>query len=240
MDLSTKRKKTMEMLCSALDKIDPTGDNSKKYKNKFNKMSDKEFDSYMKKFLSDPNKYFYLEVIDYERPLKMVNIEACAKHLNIPLYEKVCVPYTNMDLENAVVLPEPVAVGYIHLKTMVQMLLKKNSTAFDISQRNAKTNQVTGDSKTSRTTDVESYSMISIQAKNALKELLGARADDQRAKNEMYNEIASNGYVSLENLESRPEDKVALSTLDAYFALMGFKTNLITGSDQLRKPIENT
>lgn len=236
MNIKEKRKKTMNMLCSALDKIDPSKENSKLYRKKFDKMSDKEFDEYMKDFLGDPENIFYLEMIEYERPLKMENIEAMADYINIPLYEKVAIPYVNMDLNNVIVTPEPVPVGYMHAKCMVQLLLKKNSVSFNIEKRSAKSNQVTGDSKTSRTSDVESYSMIALQAYKGLKELLGPRADDWSAKNQMYNKLVKDGYVSLDDIDSSVEDKVALNTLDAYYLLMGIKTNLVYGGDMLPSP----
>ena len=229
-----KRKALMTFLCDALNKIDPSGDNAKIYTKKFGKMTDSAFDQYMKKFLSNEDKYFYVEMIEYKRDLKMANIEAMAKFLGIELYEKVALPYVTMDKSNVVITPEPVPVGYIHEKLMVQLLIKKNSASINISKRNARTGQVTGDDKTSRTSDVESYSLIAIEANEGLKELLGPRADDMMAKNQMYNSIQQKGYCRLDELQSNPEDKVAINTLDAYYMLQGFKTNLVTGIGELK------
>lgn len=232
--VSAKKKDLLNFLYGALNKIDPSGDNAKIYKKKYGSMSDAAFDKYMKKMLSNKDKYFYLEMIEYQRDLKMENIEACAKHLGIELYEKVALPYITMDKNNVVVTPTPVPVGYIHEKLMVQMLIKKNSVSTSISKRNARTGQVTGDDKTSRTSDVESYSMIAIEANEGLKELLGPRADDMMAKNQMYNSIQQKGYVRLDELQSNPEDKIAINTLDAYYMLQGFKTNLVNGIGELK------
>lgn len=232
--VSVKKKDLLNFLYGALNKIDPSGDNAKIYKKKYGSMSDAAFDKYMKKMLSDKDKYFYLEMIEYQRDLKMENIEACAKYLGIELYEKVALPYITMDKNNVVVTPTPVPVGYIHEKLMVQMLIKKNSVSTSISKRNARTGQVTGDDKTSRTSDVESYSMIAIEANEGLKELLGPRADDMMAKNQMYNSIQQKGYVRLDELQSNPEDKIAINTLDAYYMLQGFKTNLVNGIGELK------
>jgi hypothetical protein len=238
MSISEKRKKVMNMLCSALDKIDPSKANSKKYQDFFGNMSDSQFDSWMKDFLKDKKNNFYLEIIEYDRPLKMENIEAMAKHIGVPLYEKVAIPHLNMNKDNPVVTPEPVPVGYAHEKLMVQLLSKKNSTSIRAEKRNVLSGQVTGDDKTSRTSDVESYSFLAIGATESLKELLGPRADDMIAKNQMYNSIQKNGYCSLKELDSNNEDKVSLRTLDAYFLMMGIKTNLITGGDIIISPKE--
>ena len=73
---------------------------------------------------------------------------------------------------------------------------------------------------------------------NALKEFLSARADDMKAKNEMYAEIAKNGYVSLEDLTDSPENKVGLTTFDTYFLMQGLRTNMIDRLDNIPGPKE--
>ena len=60
---------------------------------------------------------------------------------------------------------------------------------------------------------------------------MGPRADNMKAKNEMYNYIAKNGYVALEDLSNDPEDKVAINTLDVYFTMQGLRTNLVSPLD---------
>ena len=57
------------------------------------------------------------------------------------------------------------------------------------------------------------------------------------AKDMMYNEIAKNGFVSLEDLEmDDPYNKTALNTFNAYFNMMGISTNLISEIDRLPGP----
>jgi hypothetical protein len=43
----------------------------------------------------------------------------------------------------------------------------------------------------------------------------------------MYAAINRDGFVSLNELPNRQEDKVAINTLDVYFAIQGFRTNLV-------------
>lgn len=234
MDVATKRKKIMTMICKTMDILDPSGANSERVKKQYAHLSDKEFDKVIRKFFNDPKKNFYLEFIDFSREISMDNIEKAAEYLKVPLMEHVAIPYLNNgDEDNIVVTPEPVPVGWIHEKRMQQTLLKKNSGSTSIKKRNPSTGQVINEDKNARNSDVETYSMIAIGAINGLKEMQGPRADDTLMKDQMYSAINRNGYVKLEDLDSLPENKVALNTLDAYFMMMGFTTNLVTPLDMI-------
>ena len=229
--ITERRKKLMKYLCDCMDLLDPTGENSKAYHDLFDNMSDKDFDSYIRKFFADHKQNLYLEIVEFERDLRIENIKKCADYMKVPLFERVAMPYLSGSTENAPVTPEPVAVGYVHEKRMQQTLLKKNAGSIDIKKRNPKTGQVIGEDKNARNSDVESFSMVAMGADNALRELMGPRADDMQAKNEMYNNIAKDGYVSLKDLTNEPENKVALNSLDTYFYLQGLSTNLVVPLD---------
>lgn len=232
-----KREKIEKLIFSTMKALDPSGKNESIYREKFLKMSDVEFENYMESFLADEKANFYLEMVEYENDLKYENIEKAAKLLKVPLYEKVFLPHVNGDPDkNIVVTPVEVPVGYIHEKRMMQTLEKKNSGSTHISNRNPITNQVTGDDKNARNSDVETYAMLAINADEALAELLGPRADDEVAKNEMYAMIADNGYVNRADLTNNPENRISLNTLDVYFLMQGFKTNLIRDSNLLPHP----
>ncbi len=234
--VSVRRKEFMTTLCRALDLLEGGKENSKMYKEKFEAMSDEEFDKYITNFFDDDKQNFYLEIVEFERDLKMDNITKCAEYLGIPLYERVAVPDATGDSDTVVVTPFPVPVGYAHFKRMQQTIRKKNSTSIRNTQRNSKTNQVTGGDKTAKNTDVETYAMMSMGAYQGLAELMGPRADDTEMKNEMLSQISTSGFTRLENMTSDPINKVSLNTLNMYFILQGFCTNLVTGLYQLPKP----
>jgi hypothetical protein len=226
--IKEKRKYVMDYVCRMYDTLDPSGTNTQKFRKEWEPLSDEEFSKKMEKFLNDDSiKGFYLEIIEFERDLSLENVFECAKQMNIPLFENVALPHINGDPDNAIVTPEPVPVGYIHAKRMQQTLLKKNSGSIHIEQRNPKTGQVNGDDKNAVTSNVETYSMVATDSNDALRELLGPRADNMTAKNEMYNAINRDGFVSLNELSNRQEDKVAVNTLDEYFMMQGLRTNLV-------------
>ena len=238
MAIKDRRKVFMDYLDSILNTLDPSGANSKLYHEKFDKMSDNQFDSYIKRFFEDDKQNFYLEIVEYERDLTMENINTCAEMMGVPLYERIALPYLTGDKENILVSKSEVPVGYIHEKRMPQTLMKKSAASIKIEKRNPKTGQVVGEDKNARNSDSEVYSLATLGAMNALKEFMSARADDMKAKNEMYAAIAKNGYVSLEELSDDPKDKVALSTFDVYFLMQGLRTNMVDRLDNIPGPKE--
>ena len=238
MAIKDRRKVFMDYLDAIMNQLDPSGANSKLYHEKFDKMSDNQFDSYIKHFFEDDKQNFYLEIVEYERDLTMENINACAEMMGVPLYERIALPYLTADKENILVSRTSVPVGYIHEKRMPQTLMKKSAASIKIDKRNPKTGQVVGEDKNARNSDSEVYSLASLGAMKALSEFMGPRADDMKFKNEMYAEIAKNGYTSLEDLTDSPENKTALNTFDVYFLMQGLRTNMVDRLDNIPGPRE--
>lgn len=233
-DIPAKRKRFMHVLIGTFDILDPTKSNSKKYKNKFEPMSDVEFNKWVKKFADNDKMYMYWETVEYETDAKLENIENAAKFLNIPLYEHVVIRHTNDNADgDIIVTPTPCPVGYTHIKRMPQSVHHKNSGSTSIDSRSHITGQVTGRDKNGRTTDVETYALTTYGAEKSLKELLGFRADDESAKAQAMAAIQTDGYVMQDDIISFQTDKVAINTLDAYYTAMGFKTNIVYGGDAI-------
>lgn len=78
-----------------------------------------------------------------------------------------------------------------------------------------------------------------MEADCALKEFMGARADDMHAKQQMLKKINQEGYVKLSDLSSDVDNKVALNTLDVFYLGAGIKTDLITPGLALKDTINN-
>lgn len=235
--IKEKRKYFMDYMTMVYDTLDPSGTNTKMFKDKYSKMSDTEFSKNVEAFLTDDSiKGFYLEIVEFDRDLSLENIFKCADLMKVPLFENVATPHINGSTEDAIVTPEPVPVGYIHAKRMQQTLLKKNSGSIRIDDRDAKTGQVARKDKNASNTNVETYSLVATNSEYALKELMGPRADNARAKHEMYKAIASDGFVSLEELSNNQEDKMALNSMDVYFTMQGFRTNLVFPNEVIPSP----
>lgn len=233
-----KRAKMEKLIYDVKTAIDPTGRNTKKYKELFKNMSDKEFDNFFKELFSNEERYLTLDISDYEIDLTMDNIEKAADVLNIPLFEYVATPYYTMDKNNIVVTREKVPVGYCHIKRQEQSVILKNGMSTSISTRNALTQQVTNQDKNGKESDLENFAMVSLGLTNIMKELNGPRADDIKMKQDMLTKISTDGFVSMAELESDPYNKSTLNTVDVFLLGMGIKSDLVTKGLMLKKTLK--
>ena len=225
----TKKRASMESLIYRFFKtLDPTGDNTKKYKALFQPMSDAKFKNFFVEFFNNPDHFLILDMVDYERDLQVEYIEEAAKLIDCPLYEYVAMPHLTMDKDRPVITKHKVPVGYLHLKRPQQTVMKKNGLSIQADQRSAYTGQVTGADKNGRESDLENCMLTSLGMKYTLKELNGPRADDLVMKKEMLEEINRNGYAELSGLTDKLENKTTLNTINTYFLGMGLHTDLVT------------
>ena len=116
----------------------------------FSPMNDKEFEKFMKEFLNDDMENFVLDMVDYERDVRMENVEKAAKILNVPISEYIFMPNLTMDKKNVVSTPDKCLVGYVNIKRLQQLVMKKNGLSIDNSKISALTGQVVDKDKNSR------------------------------------------------------------------------------------------
>lgn len=240
MALTKQKRAEMEALIyNVFTALDPTNTNTNKYKAMFSKMSDAQFDAYFKTIFKNDDIYLVLDVVDFENTLSIDAVKKAAGILKVPLTERVAMPFANHDKNNPVVTKNEVIVGYLHLKRMQQMLSKKNTTSTEIGVRSALTGQVTAHDKNARISDAETSCLSTIGADMALREFMGPRSDDKFMKAQMYSDIATKGYVSLEDLSSKAENKVSLNTTDTYLIGAGIKSDLVTKGLVLNKTLND-
>lgn len=239
MAMTPAKRKAMETkIFETFNRLDPSGVNTQKYKALFKPMSNAQFEVFFKDLFADESDYLILDTVDYERDLKIEHIENAAKYLNVPLFEYVAMPYISMNNDQPIITKVEVPVGYIHVKRMQQLLSKKNTTSTEAGSRSALTGQVVGKDKNARDSDAENFALVTIDADDTLREFLGPRADDPVMKNELYANIARNGYSSLNNLTNDVDNKVTLNALDAHLLGMGLMSDLVTDTLLLRKTLE--
>src|SRR5699024_197199 len=88
--------------------------------------------------------------------------------------------------------------------------------------------QITGEDRTARVTDVETYSLIVQGQYNASQEFFGPASDDTAAHYEMLRRIQRDGEVELADLPNDPVNKVTLNTINALMIGYCLESNLIT------------
>lgn len=233
----SKRKQAEKLIYDVMDALDKTGTNTEKYKKLFAKMSNTEFESMMKSMWEDDTMNFVLDIDEFDRVVRLEDAERAAKVLGIPLEEYVMLPHLNKDKDNPVVSKVKYIVGYIIFKRLQQTTQKKNSASTHIGQRSAVTGQVTGDDKNGRSSDVENTGLIVYGALDTAREFNGFRADGIQRANYAYSQIATNGSVSLEDIEKTAGigDRTMLNTIDVMYLGMGIKTDLVDESLVLTK-----
>lgn len=189
-------------------------------------MNDVEFENWVEKFLKDPKANFNIECLPFEEPLED-NIEAAAEILGVPLEEYVYYR-DGEDKDDPIRTRTKVIVGYVNAKRVQQMLSKKNRYTFDADSVDPKTGQVTGESKVSRVSNLETNALSTIGAEKTLEEFFGPRGDNQDKKRQMYRLLAQNGSFELSELHSEPASNTALNTADTYMIASGLKSDLVT------------
>ncbi|WP_304411289.1 hypothetical protein [Bacteroides acidifaciens] len=225
-----KRKQAEAVLYKVMDALDPSGTNTKWYRSLFASMSDKKFKDLMTDMFNDFNLNFILSVEDFEREVDLEKAEAAAKVIGIPLEEDVIMPFDNMDLINPTVSKYPCVVGYHNEGRPQQTNNKKNSTSIHNTQRSAITNQVTGDDKNGRSSDMENIALTLLGADQILKELNGFRADGIKRNNFAVSQISNTGQCNLDEIEKAGgiEDRNTLNAVDMMFLGMHIKTNMVS------------
>ena len=233
-----KRKEMEELIYGFFDLFDPSGRNTEYYRNKFKSMSDAEFDQYFKLLFEQDDPYLTATMVDYENPLKIENIEKAAKFLNVPLFEKVVLPYASQDPNNPIITKHECLVGYLNIKRLQQLNFKKIGISTDISERNMITGQVAGHDKNSRNSDQETIALLTVGANVSLKELMSMRADDMVMKAEMNKKIARDGYVAMEELTDKLSNKTTLNSAAVFFIGAGLMTDLVMNDYFLPKTLD--
>ena len=233
-----KRKEAEDHIFKVFSTLDSSGKNTAKYKNMFKAMSDEQFAKYMTQFFKDDNQNFYLEILPWENEPKLKDIEKAAKIVNLELHKYI---YTrdHGNKDNPIRTRYRVPFGYIHIKRLQQILTKKTGFTTDINQRNALTNQLSGDAAVGRIADEETIALATIDGTdNILKELLGARADNRDKRIKMYQNIQRDGYVNNSELEGDVRTQGTLNYLDVVLTGAGFRTDLVNSTGILRNTQE--
>lgn len=200
------------------DVLDPTGYSSKKASEWLKSMSETRFRSFMKELLENPQKCLRIEIDSFNEKgyLKLPDIIKAAKKLDIPLEERVIMPYRSADPSKPMVTRTKVPILYIPIRRLQQLLSKKNSASADNDKVNSMTGQVTGDSKSAAINSSQTFSLVVTGHTGVLKEYLGPRADDEKSKQQMIRAIEKDGKVNLSDLDIDPNNKQSINTFKTF------------------------
>ena len=212
--------------------------NSDYYKKLFSNMTDEQFFEFCKRRL--PFR-FHTEAFKVEP--KMNDIMNAFKLINVPLLEKVKLPYVYKNKNGEPVESKEALIIYINIKRMKQMLTKKNNTAMNIDKRDMRTGLLLQEDKGGKETDREFESLAVMGLDYTMDEFARVKADAMDAKAQMSAAILTKGYVSNDDIDLMKDDSIAKNLMNVYLIGAHIHSNLVdvdyytpfTAKDKQRK-----
>lgn len=232
--MNANRQKAEALIYSVMDKLDHEEYNSSYYKTLFAKMSDKQFYDFCKRKLP-----FRFHTKPFVVEPKMYEIEEALKVLNVPLLEKIALPYLYINKDGEPVWSKECMVIYIHIKKMKQFITKKNSTPTSINNRDMKSGLLVSFDKGGKTSDREMESLAVMGLDDTMDEMSTWRADYMDAKSMAYQTISTLGKISKKDIPIDPMDSISKNTLNVYMTSCLINTNILNSDYMLPKTIEN-
>lgn len=229
-----KRQEVELLIYKVLDTLDPTGQNSQFYKNKFAKMNDKDFLDFFKQ---DFTIKFQTKLFEIEPSIGQIH--KALSILGVPMDEKVNMPFLYRNKDGVPVKSKDALVVYVPIKKMKQFISKKNSMSTNISKRDMKTGLLLDVDKNGNTSDREMESLAVMGLDETMKEFSTYRADAMNAKNEFYNTIGTTGMVYQKDINVSQDDSLARNELNVFLLGSALNSNLINEGDYLLYTLKN-
>ena len=236
-NIKAARLKAEEKIYELMDKLEgkKNGFNSESYKLYFQSMDDKTFIKFMKRLANEEwfNLFFEIDLADFNKDTPTLDrITKVANTYKVPLEEYVAYPFKNkFDLSNPPISQSTVPVIYSKIRPLQQILDKKQAYASDRDHVNILTGGVTGSSKASSFSNMQTIALTTSNQVDVTKELLGPRSDDEISKSKMIEQIENTGDFDVNSIPIRTKDKQALETIRVM--LIGAGLRVSYGNDKL-------
>lgn len=229
-DIKTKRLQIETLIFRTLNLMDPSGENTNKYKALFQSMNDAKFSQWVTQFLADPKANIRLDIEEYDKrkTLKYENVEKAADAMNLKLYEYVYLPHVSSNPNRPIRTRTPVLVGYLNIKTVQQLQTKKSTGVINDLDRDDLTGIAKGESKGGTFSGIENEILIGIGADNVLSEICGVRGDNMIEYENMLEKISESGSCKLGDIKTNSLDKPTLLKTDLFLKAMGIKTDIVS------------
>lgn len=232
--MNPQRKKAEELIYKYYDAVDKTGANTAYYREMFSKMSDSQFLAFVKRPLP-----FRFHTKPWEVEPKMEDIKDGLDVLNVPLTEKVALPYLYRNSNGEPITSKEAIVVPIHVKKMKQFIVKKNHIATGINERDYKTGLLVYHDKGGKTSDREMEGLIAMGMNDTMKELTTFRADAMDAKSIAYSSISTTGVLKQSEVPIDQVDFTSKMTLNYYLLGASLYTNIVNQDYMLPITVRN-
>ena len=222
--LSTKqkRKEVETFILEQINQLDPSGTNGNRYKDRFSKWSDTEFQDYMVG-MRDGVHRLTLYVPNLKLNLKMKDIFKVSHNLNLELFEQLRL--WDSITKRYYITPQQYPVLLLPVRRLKQYLMDKISLPESDTKIDAFTGQVVKPDKGSSVSSVEMQTILSKGLKTSITELIRVRGGDLGAYASFKSQLEETGEASLNDIpdDSRARSSVVLKT---YLLAMHVNSNL--------------
>lgn len=224
--MTPKRKKAEEFILTYIDKIDIGNkkENTLLYKNLFNKMSDVEFDNFMKGL---KDKTITLSMIIPNGGNVKVSVEnnfKIAKELGHDFFQNIKIT-GQLDIPDYIT-PNKHLTYILPVRRAAQLLSKKISIPESDKSIDTLSGQVTNKSKASKITMPEIQMLVGMGMHDSVRELLKIRGGDIQANNAMSNMLYKTGVASQVAIEPYASGVESTKTLKNFWLASHIKSTL--------------
>lgn len=207
-DMQIKRKKIQDYVLKAMKLLDPrTNTNYEYWKNKFDSMSDKDFDNFMHN-LRDGKENIHMYVPPFKVKLQNRELVNAAHALGVKLMHRLWMTDNHTGIKY--LTPEEYMVLQLPVRRQQQFLDEKLSVPDNDKTIDGLTGQVAGDSKSCSITNPEIQIFHARNLDSTLFELANVRGGNIGNYAEFKRSLEETGEVSLNQLDPMNRTRVAV------------------------------
>ena len=218
--MNPNRKAAQDYLLKNMSLLDKSGENTKMYEGLFAKMSNKDFDKYVKA-LEDGKAVVALYVPPLKTKITIRDLLDASKKLGVELFERIKI------YDDATDSYYTTSGKYLVLEVPVRRMAQFVDHKLSVSENDTKidilTGQVVQEDKAASLSQVEVQTMYARNLKNTITELLKQRGGDVIAFGEYKRELEETGIASLKtDVTSKPRSAVVM---DVFMSGMHIESN---------------
>ena len=218
----TKRKTAEDKIYKTIDLIDPSNTNSKRYKSIFSKMSDGDFNNFMKDLKENKRKLF-IYAPNMKLNLKVNDLLKAADSLGIKLFEKIKI-WDNIG-KRYFLTPKEYLILPLPVRRVKQFLMDKMSIPESDKKLDLYTGQVVQPDKGSSVSTTGMTTMTSKGLHKTVVELMTIRGGNPEAYAQMSASLVETGSAFVS--DSDPDSRVrSVEVASAYLKAIHIDNNL--------------
>lgn len=221
--MSQKRKEIEDFILEVVGELEPSGYNTKIYKERFSKMNDKEFHIFMESLRDNIHAKLTLLVPPFKVVIQLENCFKAAKILGINFFKRL--KLWDPISKRYFVTPEKYMILRLPVRRLKQYLYDGLSVPDSDRRLNPLTDQVVKPDKGSAISYPQAQMIAEKGLVTTLHELFSIRGGDLEAYSKMKAEIEETGYTTTSVMEGTAGVRSA-QTLRTLLNAMHLKTNL--------------